>query len=190
MAIRDVRILMEGYVGRIEGRAVVRCDRGFRLLQIGLEYVLVGPGHPTRSLGGNLALESAANEEPLPDVVKRYSRDKRAVLRRDVDELVVGKPAHRSRHRITRNSESLAKLGLFDQTARFERSGQDRVLQVAVNGVRLRMGPFANVLPATGGKPLTRPFPTSMPEASQPSPSRQYGPEDADEAASGPRLGP
>ena len=50
-------------------------------------------------------------------------------------------------NRKPRNSEFFAQSSLVDQTAGFERPGENRFLQFAVHGVRLRMGALRQVPP-------------------------------------------
>ena len=81
-------------------------------------------------------------------VIQRDSRDERAVLRRYVDEAIIGEAADSGGNGKSGNLEFFTQSGLVDQTPGLEGAGENRLLQFAVYGVRLRMGAFGQILPA------------------------------------------
>ena len=143
---------MKGDIDRIEGRPVVRFDRRCRFPKVSDERILILAGHPDGGFSRNFGFKGAANEEPFAHVLERDSRDERSMLRRNVDQLVVGEAADRRRNRKARDAKSPAKFRLVDQTAGLQSAGQNRLFQFAVDGFRLRMGALGQI---------PRPFPMS-----------------------------
>ena len=61
---------MEGHVVGVEGGSVLGFNCGGPLFEIRRQRVLIGAGHSSSGLGGDLALKRAADEETLAHVVQ------------------------------------------------------------------------------------------------------------------------
>ena len=139
---------MERDVERVKRSVILGRDRRDLLSQIGGERILVSARHAASGFGRDLSFESAADEQALARVVERNPRDERAVLGRDVDQAIIGKAANGGGNRKARNPQPFAQSCLVDQTPGLKDARENRLLQFAVYGVRLRMGAFCQILPA------------------------------------------
>ena len=91
--------------------------------------------------------EGATDKQALARIVERNPRYERAVLRRYVYKAIVREAADSGGNGKSGNSEFFTQSGLVDQTPGLESAGENRFLQFAIHGVRLRMGALRHFPP-------------------------------------------
>ncbi len=145
---------VERNVERVVGRMILGGDRRVFLFEVRGERVLSGGRHPAGGFGGDLAFERAADEQALARILKRDPRDERPVLGRDVDQTIISEAADGGGNGKAGNAEPFAQSRLVDQAAGLKRPGENRFLEIAVHGVRLRMRPLRQFPPRHSGETL------------------------------------
>ena len=106
----------------------------------------------------------------------RQSLEKGAVTptyQGDINKAIVGKPTDRGRDGKARYAKFFAQTRLVDQTAGFERSGENRFLEFAVYGVRFCMGALGQVPTCSLGEAKASPDPANMLDAREAARRRQ-----------------